>query len=405
MVSSSATPMTPEQLSLFVKAAELFTPSAPIDDQQLFAGRTRQLQGVITAIAQKGQHVILFGERGTGKTSLSRVTSKIIKEYFEKSVHAVHINCDGIDDFDSLWKTIFHEAQIEITEGDMPNGITPEGVRFSIQKNLNSQQQEKMLILIIDELNELRDSLTTQLLADTIKTLSDHCIDCTLILVGVADNVEELIAEHLSIERALVQILMPRMKKEEVFELMDKRLEILGITIDPNLKSAVMALSQGLPSYVHLLSLHSAQSAISANRKSIETTDLQNSIGMAVQKAQHSIVSSYHKAVSSNQKTLYPKVLLACCLASKDELGCFTAAALKGPMKIITGKSCEISTFSRHLNAFCEEERGPILSKRGDSQRKMLRFFNPVVQPYVIMHGISKGYITYEQVIGESAEA
>jgi hypothetical protein len=45
----------------------------------------------------------------------------------------------------------------------------------------------------------------------TIKTLSDNAssIKTTLILVGVADSVDELIGEHQSIERAIKQVPMP----------------------------------------------------------------------------------------------------------------------------------------------------------------------------------------------------
>lgn len=52
---------------------EVFTPSAPIDDQELFAGRNHELFSVIEAMQSAGQHAVIFGERGVGKTSLARV--------------------------------------------------------------------------------------------------------------------------------------------------------------------------------------------------------------------------------------------------------------------------------------------------------------------------------------------
>ena len=44
--------------------SQAFSPSAPIDQQALFAGRISQLMDVLNALNQKGQHAILFGERG-----------------------------------------------------------------------------------------------------------------------------------------------------------------------------------------------------------------------------------------------------------------------------------------------------------------------------------------------------
>ena len=51
-----------------------FNPSGPVSDKDLFAGRESQITDVLGAVGQSGQHVILFGERGVGKTSLASLT-------------------------------------------------------------------------------------------------------------------------------------------------------------------------------------------------------------------------------------------------------------------------------------------------------------------------------------------
>ena len=52
---------------------ELFTPSTPVTTRELFAGRSSQLLRIIDAVAERGRHVVLYGERGVGKTSLARI--------------------------------------------------------------------------------------------------------------------------------------------------------------------------------------------------------------------------------------------------------------------------------------------------------------------------------------------
>ncbi|NKB17948.1 MAG: hypothetical protein HC770_07495 [Pseudanabaena sp. CRU_2_10] len=70
--------------------------------------------------------------------------------------------------------------------------INPEFIRVRLQRQIIGSA-----IIIVDEMDRLtRDSYFTALMADTIKTLSDHSTNITLILVGVANSVEELIAEH-----------------------------------------------------------------------------------------------------------------------------------------------------------------------------------------------------------------
>jgi hypothetical protein len=44
-------------------AAQVFSPGAPIDESDLFAGRVEQLRDLINAVNQRGQHAIIFGER------------------------------------------------------------------------------------------------------------------------------------------------------------------------------------------------------------------------------------------------------------------------------------------------------------------------------------------------------
>src|SRR4051794_24678414 len=73
-------------------AIQLFHPSAPIEENDLFAGRITQANGLLDAIYQKGQHAVLFGERGVGKTSLSNIVEKRVlgeSQYYK----FIKINC------------------------------------------------------------------------------------------------------------------------------------------------------------------------------------------------------------------------------------------------------------------------------------------------------------------------
>ena len=63
---------TEEKYTFMAKINGAFTPGAPIDSRDLFAGRTRQIDKAINTIFQRGQHAIIFGERGVGKTSLAK---------------------------------------------------------------------------------------------------------------------------------------------------------------------------------------------------------------------------------------------------------------------------------------------------------------------------------------------
>ena len=207
----------------------------------------------------------------------------------------------------------------------LPETVTPDDVRRLLK------QLGKTLI-VIDELDRLEDKRISTLLADTIKGLSDHAVDATLLLVGVADSVDALIAEHLSIERALVQIRMPRMSPPELGEIIDKGLKKAAMTIDEDAKRRIVRLSQGLPHYTHLLTQSAAQRAVQVGRVNVDLTDVRVAIDTALTKAQQSTINAYHQATASPRENMYKQVLLACALAVSDEIGSFAAVDVREPL-------------------------------------------------------------------------
>jgi Cdc6-like AAA superfamily ATPase len=384
------------RLRRHAQVAEVFTPGAPVDRLALFAGRLSQIRDVINAVGQRGQHVVLYGERGVGKTSLANILSDFFEEMHLGELRGIKINCNTTDDFRSIWRNVFRELdRLDEYEGQWSERPPdPEDVRYLLQAERDTR------LIVIDELDRLEDNEAMSLLADTIKTLSDNSVNATLVLVGVADSIDELIGDHQSIERALVQIPVQRMSLKELREIIRKGLEQLGLSIEPEAHSRIAYLSEGLPHYTHLLGLHATQRAIMEDRKTVTIADVEGVIGMAVEKAAHSIRSAYQKATrSARPESQYEQVLLACALAEKDELGYFTASAVREPMSLIMGRTYEIPAFARHLNQFAEPIRGCVLQKAGESRRYFYRFANPLLQPFVILSGLAHGLISEELLV------
>jgi len=62
-----------EQRQLRAKIPTVFLPGTPIDTFDLLAGRSAQLVKAQSAVLQPGRHIIIFGEKGVGKTSVAKV--------------------------------------------------------------------------------------------------------------------------------------------------------------------------------------------------------------------------------------------------------------------------------------------------------------------------------------------
>lgn len=392
-----------EQLKFKLLAGNTFSPSAPINDKDLFAGRIKERHAIIDAICQRGQHAIIYGERGVGKTSLANMLSPYL-EGVGKTIIAPHVNCDSGDTFSKLWRKVFNqifstrrsraigftekfESEVKTISDTLTEPIGPEDVRNVLQVLGN----EVLLVIIIDEFDRLPKDVAP-IIADTIKMFSDYSVPATVILVGVADSVMQLVAEHASIERALVQVQMPRMSDDELGNIVKSCLQKIGMTIDSDASAGVCKFSHGLPHYTHLLGQYSAWDAIENGGLHITHTNLNNAIRMALENTQQTIRTQYHKAIASRRRdSLYKDVLYACALTKSDSLGYFAAADIRDSLREITQKNYQIPAFSKHLHAFCAEERGQVLERIGQRYTFRFRFRNPLLQPYVIMRGVVSG--------------
>jgi Cdc6-like AAA superfamily ATPase len=380
-----------------IAAGQVFTPTTPVDEQSLFAGREKQLRRVVDAINQRGQHAIIFGERGVGKTSLGNVLASHIS-HPALAILAPRVNCDTTDTFESVWRKVLDQIEMQkskpagltkvistpYSSSDLAgNVITPDGVR----RALTIVSQSSLPILIIDEFDRL-SSEPRIAIADTIKSLSDHDVRATVVLVGVADSVDKLVTDHQSVERALVQVPMPRMSVLEIEEIITTGVNRLGMTIDRDALKRISMLAQGLPHYAHLIGLHASREALDAGSLTITLHAVKAAITRAIEDAQQSIRNAYMTAIRSARKdNLFSDVLLACALASKDQIQTFAAQDVRMPMRRITGKDYDIPNFAQHLAEFSDEKRGNILEKIGQTRRFRFRFANPLMQPYVIMNG------------------
>lgn len=385
------------------EAGRVFTPTSPINAQELFAGRDEQLRQISDVIGQVGQHAILYGERGVGKTSLANVFASYLGR---QNVLAPRINCDATDTFDSVWRKALE--QVALTKTVASIGFTAdartvpieasqllgaEATPDSVRRCMAMLGQHFLPVFVIDEFDRLPGDVR-RTFADTIKALSDHSVPATLLLVGVADSVDELIAEHQSVQRALAQVRMPRMSQRELEALLDKGIAKLGMTIQSAAKRRIVKLSQGLPHYAHLLALHATRAALDSHSVDVAGEHVKSALARALTSTQQSVLSSYERAVRSARKeNLFAKVLLACAMSETNDLGEFAPQDIRPNLEKIAGKWLDIPSFAQHLKEFTETKRGPVLHKSGIPRLYRYKFIDPLLQPYVIMQGVEVGLI------------
>jgi Cdc6-like AAA superfamily ATPase len=399
-----------ENISL--RLSNVFQPSAPINSEELFRGRKPQVRAVVDAINQPGRHAILFGGRGVGKTSLGKILRTKLTTVEPVPIISALITCDSSDDYSTIWEKVFSELeyQRESEALEKTNRVYLDEVSgtyepisvvwtpYSVRRKMEQIATKGLLYVVIDEFDKVEDPDSRQLIAETIKLFSDHAVCATIIVIGVSDDAVGLIDDHRSIERCLAQIPMPRMPSTEVEQIITLGLRKVDMSIEDNALQEITVLSKGLPSYAHLLSLYASRQALDRKTLKIDLVHVQSAIRFAISQTQETIRTDYDKATYSPRKTLHTTVLLACAMARTDEFGRFQPNDVCGPMEEITGDHYTSDRFASHLKQFCDDSRGPVLKRMGGEYKWRYQFYNPLLQPYVLMKGLDAGLISKEKL-------
>lgn len=373
---------------------ELFSPGGPIDEVTLFAGRQPQMQKLRDVLFSKGRHAVVFGERGVGKTSLVNIfhlgTTKVAR------INRVYTQCAKADTFKDMWLRALKKIRFSV-EGEIYTAdkmIDSVESSDDIEAALSYFMPNDIPIIIFDEFDRVSSDEARAMMAATIKHLSNTPLRGMVILVGIADNIVQLVQEHQSISRQLVQIQMPRMTADELREIVTKRLSRTSIRISDDALWRITYLASGLPFYAHALGQAAALKAIEHRQLIISEQTLLEAIPESFGELDHTILDAYVKATIETRKgNIFKEVLAACALAEQDELGRFSAASVEGPLSAILGREMKAPAFSFHLNELCETERGEILTKAGTRSHFRFRFKEPLMQPYITIKSISAGII------------
>lgn len=382
-----------EWRALQIQIKHTFTPHQPIKETEAFVGRERLVEKVVDAIVQPGRHAILYGDRGVGKSSFANLLGHWLSEA-GLNLQVVRKPCSSAHTFGSLWHYLLEAYEFVTTDGGRPQtakailGANPNPYDvFSLIALLDKRSK---YVFIVDEFDRLPHKKAKVLTSDLIKMLSDELENVTIVIVGVAKNVSELFQGHPSLPRSVQQIQMPHMSDEEVREIIESRLPLIGMSMTNSARDTIVRLCQGFPGYAHLLAQHAALAAVRRRSVDIVHGDLDSALSEIVADVHEEVAGAYDKAVQSSRANQYKDVLLACAMAKSDERGRFRPSDVGGELRRFTGKDVGPTSYQRNLLQFCTDERGPTLVQEGTRQNYRYYFDYPLLKPYVILRGLAE---------------
>lgn len=314
-----------------------FTPHTPVVDD-LFCGRMKEIESIFEGLSEKGNHIVLFGDRGVGKTSLARYSCKKYGEA-ENTDTNIMVSCCANDTFQSVIEKVFTELGIELVEAVQRGSgakidvkcveYNREISRTIINTNktdnptwVANKLKDKEGVVIIDEFDTIKDPIEKQKFSTLMKNLSDNSSNLSLLIVGISLSVDDLIEGHRSIDRCLSQVYLKRMTDDELLSIIQKGEDRTGLKFNEDVKKKIVEKSLGFPYYVHMLALEASKNAVLSERKEINNEDYENGLNNTIKKIDHSLSEMYKEAIGSNDSIEKKRIIYAA--AKIGDQGTFT---------------------------------------------------------------------------------
>lgn len=340
-----------------IKLNDTFSPGQEIVDPDMFAGRIADIERAVQALSRAGSCLIIYGDRGVGKTSFIEMIKliaqgnvdllyrhKLHKKYPTEKIRykVVSIECDAdVDTSEKVLQRLITSPegikQFILTKVDQLEKIVKDtktlnflkGISLSTSKedktveslysetsiveiftNLvltiqyNILEPNEGLLIIVDEFDQVKDN---RKLASLVKTLGKQRVKFAF--SGIAESYETLLDGHRSIMRQLTygRIKINAMTKEEIDSIFDiaEKYNNEQIKFNSKVREDIYNLSHGYPYFAQLFGQLCLDSFVNIEGTegsgTINSTHLKDGLKYLI-KNEPQMESAYQEVVKDNEE-------------------------------------------------------------------------------------------------------
>lgn len=334
-----------------------FQPAKEVNTASRFAGRKGVVADAYYGLIAEGAHIGVVGNRGIGKTSLARQivniatgdndlltklgiahdrkldflavyfacgnSIKSTSELLERLLTSTNCLADWIYDIPKASKVVrgyspkfgVNLLGTEISlAGEKKTETTVEPVVSShsidtvfsnattamIEQNLSADG----ILIVIDEFDQISDPSG---FASFLKALSTNAPRVKFCIVGVAQDIQNLMKEHLSSDRLFAGTIigLPSMSNDELKEIIRIAEDSIDryITFEQDAADRVASLAQGHPYMVHLIGKYALRLAFEANHIIISSAAIDETVRSIAERGADPVLEGrYKKAVASSEQ-------------------------------------------------------------------------------------------------------
>ncbi len=312
---------------------DVFTPTRPRAGRRALVGRQAELQRILDGILDDTAHVVLYSERGRGKTSLSNLT---IEQLRRRGVIVARCACEAETTFDTMMRALARDLPRSLLAQGDPDGddqgceavLPRRAIRPADVAAIPAALSCDLAVFVVDEFDRVTDLETRTRLADTIKLLSDRGLRLYFMVVGVSDTLEQIIGQHPSIQRNIVGVHLPLLRDDEIADMLTKGGRQAGIAFNPQATGVVQGVARGMPYMAQLLGLRIAQSALrhaEDDDAQATDTDVLGAVQRLIDEASSTVLTTY---ATLNTEPRLGVMLLRLAGAEQDQWGRMTVTRI-----------------------------------------------------------------------------
>ncbi len=335
---------------------EAFTPTQPKTGRHRLIGRERELERILQTLQEDRAHVVLYSERGRGKTSLA---NRVVEALRRSGTIVARHTCEAGTTFDDLMRGLMRDLPQSLLaaravpglprdqgdEGCSP-ALPPGPLRPLDIVTLPQRLDCRFLVCVVDEFDRVEDPGTRTRLADLIKQLSDRGAPLQFLIVGVSDNLDQILGQHPSIQRAVLGVHLPLFSDRDVAMLIARGEADAGIAFPASVVARITVLARGMPYMAQLLGLRLAQAAKGRGDATVLEADFQEAVSRLIEDAGPRVISLYGALTSHGRDSEMVLALRRIASAPQDPWG---------RLAVVQAADGGVTVGGRQLSAPCWE--------------------------------------------------
>lgn len=390
-----------------IKLSQVFTPSAPA--KRTYVSRPTAEKDLKSALGQPGTQIVVYGESGAGKSSLTlRVFEDTKRPY-------ITTRCDATTTYDAILESAFHKIGALTNVGQKDNeeaslgseisagkkGVTSATVRGSYKAGqehsyapvvaapISAEHLAELLgqaevSWIIEDFHKANSTVKDSL-SHALKVFSDNSVtypDTTIVVLGAADTAGEVWGSPANMQGRLVDIALRPLSNAELGAILDTGAEIMNVDFSA-VQDEIIQHSVGLASVTHALAYGCCEALDifepSGERAVVTPAILEEAKHQYSRMRSADVKQDFEKALVVKASRKYENhALILKALAGMGESG-GTHAELLGAVRQLSDDDYPSSNLTTYLKQLQTEARGNVIRKTSTGQ---FRFSKPIMHTY-----------------------